>query len=185
MMRTTKRSASERGEAGKRRNHRAKKEPAETITALPVEVVNRQRLYALNRREIAQLSRQVLDRVNRLEASATISFIRDPAMRRLNRTYRGLDAPTDVLSFASRESSDQGDPGFDPAQLGDVIISVETAARYAQKFGLTFENEIRTLVIHGTLHLAGYDHETDNGEMNRLERRLRKELMSRHSGGKS
>ncbi len=176
-MRTAKRSASDGDRATRRRDDWAKIETAEIVTALPIEVVNRQRLYPLHRAEIAHLSRQVLDRVNRPEASATITFIRDPAMRRLNRAYRGLDVPTDVLSFAYQESSDQSDPGYDPAQFGDVIISVETAARSAQKFGRTFADEIRALVIHGTLHLAGYDHETDNGEMNRLERRLRKELM--------
>ena len=183
-MRTVKRSASDDGAMGRlstgesHEGGRANKETADSVTTLPIEIVNRQRLYALNCAGIAQLSRQVFERLNRPQVSITITFIRDPAMRRLNRDYRGIDAPTDVLSFAYHESRDQSDPGDDPAQLGDVIISVETAARYAQKLGLTFEDEIRTLVIHGTLHLAGYDHETDNGEMNRLERRLRKELMS-------
>ncbi len=155
-MNTTKRSASE---------------PSPVI-----EVINRQRLFSINRAALASLSRQVLDRINRPAAIVTITFIRDAAMQRLNRTWRGIDAPTDVLSFAYHES-DETAPGAEFDQLGDVIISVETAARYAQQLGLTFEDEIRTLVIHGTLHLAGYDHETDNGEMNRLERRLRKELM--------
>lgn len=141
-----------------------------------IEVINRQRLFPINRAALARLSRQVLDRINRPAATVTITFIRDAAMQRLNRTWRGIDAPTDVLSFAYHES-DETDTGAEAEQLGDVIISVETAARYAQKLGLTFDDEIRTLVIHGTLHLAGYDHETDNGEMNRLERRLRKELI--------
>ncbi|MFN7946095.1 MAG: rRNA maturation RNase YbeY [Blastocatellia bacterium] len=141
-----------------------------------IEVINRQRLFPINRAALASLSRQVLDRINRPAATVAITFIRDAEMQRLNRTWRGIDAPTDVLSFAYHES-DETDPGADPGHLGDVIISVETAARYAQKLGLTFDDEVRTLVIHGTLHLAGYDHETDNGEMNRLERRLRKELL--------
>jgi probable rRNA maturation factor len=57
------------------------------------------------------------------------------------------------------------------------VISVETAGRYARELGLSFDREIEFLVIHGALHLAGYDHETDDGEMNRVERKLRKELL--------
>jgi probable rRNA maturation factor len=118
-----------------------------------------------------------LDRIGREETALTITFIRDRAMRKLNRDYRGIDKPTDVLSFAYHESSDLSEPEIESDHLGDVIISVETAAAYARELGLTFGGEIDHLVIHGTLHLAGYDHETDNGEMNRLERKLRKELL--------
>jgi probable rRNA maturation factor len=144
--------------------------------ARAIEVFNRQRLHPINRAEVVRLSRETLNRAGRSAAGVTITFIRDAAMQRLNREYRGIDAPTDVLSFAYHES-EETDPGADPDHLGDVIISVETAARYAKKLRLTFDDEICALVIHGTLHLAGYDHETDNGEMNRLERRLRRELM--------
>lgn len=177
MTNTTEKSAS------RRRRHTATQRRSKgqrgVDTDIPplIEVVSRQRLYPINRADIARLARQVLDRINRPTATATISFIRDKAMRQMNRDYRGIDAPTDVLSFAYHETD--AEVSFSPpdAHLGDVIISVETAARYAQKLGLSFATEIRTLVIHGTLHLAGYDHETDNGEMNRLERRLQKELL--------
>jgi probable rRNA maturation factor len=73
---------------------------------------------------------------------------------------------TDVLSF----------PAGEPNNLGDVAISVETAAAQAKENRLSFENEIAQLILHGLLHLSGYDHETDNGEMNRLELRLRRKL---------
>lgn len=98
-------------------------------------------------------------------------------MRELNRDYRGVDNPTDVLSFAYHEGEEMAPMETDSLHLGDVVISVETAARYARELGLTFDCEIEHLVIHGALHLAGYNHETDNGEMNRLEKRLRKELL--------
>lgn len=98
-------------------------------------------------------------------------------MRFLNRDYRGFDKPTDVLSFAYHEAPEDFAAGNEAEHLGDVVISVETAQRYAGELGVTFEREIEHLIIHGTLHLAGYDHETDNGEMNRLERKLRKELL--------
>ncbi|MBS1791735.1 MAG: rRNA maturation RNase YbeY [Acidobacteria bacterium] len=126
---------------------------------------------------MSQLSRAVLDRIGRQDATLTISFIRDREMRRLNRNYRQIDKPTDVLSFAYHESPDNFFPEDGNAHLGDVVISVETAAAYAAELGLTFETEIQHLIIHGTLHLAGYDHETDHGEMNRLEKKLRKDLL--------
>lgn len=142
-----------------------------------IEVINRQRLRAIDKKEVAQLAQAVLQRVGRAEQTLTITFIRDRAMQKLNRDYRGLDKPTDVLSFAYHE-----EPGFahaeaDALHLGDVVIAVETAERYARELGLTFDRELAHLIIHGTLHLAGYDHETDNGEMQRLERKLRKALL--------
>jgi len=100
-------------------------------------------------------------------SSVTVAFVSDKGIRELNRQFRNIDKPTDVLSFPS--GSSDGD-------LGDIAISVETAARQARQNGLTLEGEIAQLLLHGLLHLSGYDHETDNGEMNRLELRLRKRL---------
>lgn len=106
----------------------------------------------------------------------TVTFIRDRAMRQLNRDYRGIDRPTDVLSFVYHEEGEAA-AHYETRHIGDIVISVETAAAYAREQGSSFDREIERLVIHGALHLAGYDHETDNGEMNRLERKLRKELL--------
>ena len=142
-----------------------------------IEVLNRQRAREIDRQGVAKLAREVLNRIEREDAALTITFIRDRAMRILNRDYRGIDKPTDVLSFAYHEAEDGIVEQGEPAHLGDMVISVETAERYAGELGLTFEQEIEHLIIHGTLHLAGYDHETDNGEMNRLERKLRKALL--------
>jgi probable rRNA maturation factor len=142
-----------------------------------IEVLNRQRLHSIDRGMVTNLARAVLDRIKQADAVLTITFIRDRAMRKLNRDYRGMDKPTDVLSFAYHEAEDGITEQGEPSHLGDLVISVETAERYAGELGLNFESEIGHLVIHGTLHLAGYDHETDNGEMNRLERKLRKELL--------
>jgi len=132
-------------------------------------------LRKIDRDRAAALSRAVLDRIGRADAVLTVTFIRDRAMRRLNRDYRGIDGPTDVLSFAYHE--EEAPACDETSHIGDVVISVETAGRYARELGLSFDREIELLVIHGALHLAGYDHETDNGEMNRLERKLRKELL--------
>lgn len=95
--------------------------------------------------------------------SLGVRFAGDREVRRLNRTYRGKDRPTDVLSF----------PGED-GHLGDILISVPVARRQAEAVGHSVEREIRVLLLHGLLHCLGYDHETDEGEMERLERRLRR-----------
>jgi probable rRNA maturation factor len=140
--------------------------------------LNRQRLRPIDRAGVARLASEVLNRIGRGGEAATITFIRDRRMRRLNHDYRGVDGPTDVLAFAYHEGGERG-RGQGPGHLGDVVISVETAERDARRLGLAFDRELDALVIHGLLHLAGYDHETDRGEMNRLERRLRKELLVR------
>jgi probable rRNA maturation factor len=133
-------------------------------------------LRGIDRDRAAELSRAVLDRIGRPEAVMTVTFIRDRAMRRLNRDYRGIDGPTDVLSFAYHEAEETA-VCDETRHIGDVVISVETAERYARELVLSFDREIEHLLIHGALHLAGYDHETDNGEMNKLERKLRRELL--------
>jgi len=80
-----------------------------------------------------------------------LSFVSDADMRELNRRYRKTDRTTDVLSFAQR---DVGGVGI----LGDVVISYDTAVRNSQRFSVTVEGEIRRLVVHGILHLLGFDH---------------------------
>ena len=85
-------------------------------------------------------------------------------MRNYNRDYRGFDKPTDVLSF-------DGDNQY----LGDILISSETAYNQARRSRtLSFERNLHRLMLHGLLHLMGFDHETDNGEMRAMERRLRR-----------
>jgi probable rRNA maturation factor len=104
---------------------------------------------------------------------ATIAFISDRQIRVLNKQFRGLNKSTDVLSFPA------GDVEFAETShpsLGDIAISVERAEVQAVENGLAFESEIAQLILHGLLHLCGFDHETDNGEMNRLELRLRRQL---------
>lgn len=160
---------------GKKKTAKAEKS-AGTHFAAPLELLNKQRLLPVDSLHLRQLARAVLDRIGRETATATITFIRDRQMRQLNRDYRGQDNPTDVLSFAYHEGADNFALA-DSDHLGDVVIAVETAQRYAQELGLTIAREFEYLVIHGILHLAGYDHETDNGEMTRLEKRLRKQLL--------
>lgn len=100
--------------------------------------------------------------------SFSVRFCGDRAIRRLNRTFRGRDTATDVLSFPGEE----GPEGY---HLGDVVISVPTARRHAEAAGHPVERELEVLLLHGLLHCLGYDHERDDGTMERLERRLRRE----------
>ena len=93
-------------------------------------------------------------------------------MKELNKLFRGKDDTTDVLSFP--HDPDEYDP--DNESLGDIVISVEQAAKQAEENRLTLELEIKQLILHGVLHLCGYDHETDNGEMNARELELRETL---------
>ena len=131
-----------------------------------VEVVNRQRRLQLDTEAWSTFATGALDAIGKSEQSATIAFVSDKRIRELNRQFRGIDRATDVLSFPAEEESN----------LGDVAVSVETAATQARENGLTFDREIAQLILHGLLHLSGYDHETDNGQMNRLELKLRRKL---------
>jgi len=101
-----------------------------------------------------------------------IIFIGDRKMSRLNRQYRGKSGSTDVLSFGQTGIADY---------LGDVFISVETASVNALRAGHSLPQEAAVLVLHGLLHLAGYDHETDRGEMKALERKMRRSRLL-HAG---
>ena len=132
-----------------------------------IEVVNRQRGKKVDNVVWALFAEKAIDAIGKHGSSATIAFVSDKNIRKLNHQFRQIDKATDVLSF----------PADEETNLGDIAISVETAAAQAKDNGLTFENEIAQLILHGLLHLSGYDHETDNGEMNRLERKLRKALL--------
>ncbi len=104
-------------------------------------------------------------------AELTVNLVDDATIHALNLEYRGKDRPTDVLAFAMREG--QRVAG-DEQQLGDVVISVQTAARQAQARGATLADEVQSLLIHGYLHLLGYDHEVSAAEERRMKRQERK-----------
>ena len=133
-----------------------------------IEAVNRQRRRKIDVKAWEAFAAKALHAIGKGESSATIAFVSDRTIRQLNRQFRGVDKPTDVLSFPADDS--------DQLNLGDIAISVETALTQAEENGLMFDDEIAQLILHGLLHLAGYDHETDNGQMNRLELRIRRKL---------
>ena len=138
-----------------------------------VEVVNRQRKVRVDCGRWRAFAERALGVVPAEGAGATVAFVSDRAMGELNRRWRGKRGTTDVLSFPA------GQEAFEQAEgrtLGDVVVSVEQASRQAREHGLTFENEVEQLILHGLLHLCGYDHEADSGEMNALELTLRRRL---------
>lgn len=107
----------------------------------------------------------------KLDGDVCVLLTGDREIRRWNRDYRGKNRATDVLSFPAAEV--EGGPA---ATAGDLAISVETADRQASEQGHILAEELKVLMLHGLLHLAGYDHETDDGTMARRERRLRTQL---------
>jgi len=163
-------------------------EPSEKRPGLEALVLNRQR----RRRVSADRLRGVLRRAARaLGVSGEVALVLtgDRAVRPLNARFRGMDRPTDVLSFPGPCAAHVGPRATaaggrrhrercaENAGLGDIVISVETAERNARGLGRTLPEELDVLALHGFLHVLGYDHETDDGTMERLERRLRRRLL--------
>lgn len=102
----------------------------------------------------------------------SVALVDDPTIARLNGIWRGKEGPTDVLAFAQREGEDLGATEL----LGDVVISIPMAERQAVEHGLSVECEIRELLVHGILHLLGYDHERSPSEARRMFARQRQVL---------
>ncbi len=107
----------------------------------------------------------------RARGEVSVALVSDRLIRRLNRDFRGVNHATDVLSFPAGPP----EPGHPPSrQLGDIVIAGGVARRQARDAGHSVQAEVRVLALHGFLHLLGYDHDTDDGRMARVERRLRR-----------
>jgi probable rRNA maturation factor len=135
-------------------------------------IFNRQRRVPVAIRPLQQFYERARCELGFAPESVTIELISDAAMARLNAAYRKKRGPTDVLSFPANGARPK--PGAE--YVGDIAISPETARRNARRFSRSLPLEMRVLILHGMIHLAGFDHEADHGEMDRLERRLRKRL---------
>ena len=166
-------------------------------------ILNRQRRVRVSVRDLEKFLAQA-SRVLRLpRGSFTVCLVTDAEIARWNRGYRGNQGPTDVLSFPAVDEGRQrkprdsragrgarssapaasfasstsfASPGSSASYLGDIAIAPAVARRNARRFKRTFEEEMRILIVHGMLHLMGYDHETDTGQMDRRERRVRRRL---------
>jgi len=123
---------------------------------------------------LGRSARRLLTALHMPDAELSILLVSDAEMQKLNRDYRGKDRPTDVLSFAQQEG-----PGAAPeGLLGDVVVSVDTARRQAAERGATLPREAERLLVHGVLHLLGYDHERSAADARRMQRRER--ALARH-----
>ena len=143
-------------------------------------ILNQQRAVRLARRPLEHFLRRLQRELGFQETGVTIALVSDAEIARMNETFRKKEGPTDVLSFPAaarggprslRHTSNKRKAG---EFLGDIAIAPATARRYARKHGRTLPAELRVLILHGVLHLMGYDHESDRGEMDRVERRLRR-----------
>ena len=142
------------------------------------EVVNRQRKIKINIKVWSEFADLAVNEIIEAKGKTlTVAFVSDKKMLELNNFYRGKNATTDVLSFPCdlgefEVLSELSDKDY----LGDIAISLEQAQKQASENKLDFETEIKQLILHGILHLCGYDHELDDGEMNRRELELRDKL---------
>ena len=140
---------------------------------MDVAIVARQRAKRVPAAPLAAFLRLVAEKApSRRATDVAIVLAGDATVRRLNRDFRGKDRTTDVLSFPA--GNERLPDGTRP--LGEIVISVAQAARQARARGHSLARELRVLVIHGYLHLLGYDHEVDDGTMMRLEARLARAL---------
>ncbi len=144
-------------------------------------ILNRQRAVRLARPPLESFLRRVKNELGLDEADLTVCLVSDAEIARMNQKFRKKKGPTDVLSFPM--VTPRRPPRLRRSRmiksgeyLGDIAISPSTARRYAKKYGRKLSNELQVLILHGVLHLLGYDHESDRGEMDRIERKLRKRL---------
>jgi probable rRNA maturation factor len=145
-------------------------------------ILNRQREVRVARGPLESFLRRVKRELGLAKSDLTVCLVSDAEMERLNRSFRKKKGPTDVLSFpaiARRRPARlrrNSRPAKASQYLGDIAISPETAKRYAKRYERQLASELRVLILHGVLHLLGYDHETDHGEMDKTEQKLRKQL---------
>ena len=138
---------------------------------------NATRKHRIGTRRIERSARALLVAIGRRDATLSLSFVGDAAMRRINREHRARDRTTDVLSFPMYEPftvPKERSASNPEIMLGDIVISVDVAVRQAAAYDARLEDEIERLLVHGIAHLLGYDHEeaTQRRRMIREERRL-------------
>jgi probable rRNA maturation factor len=154
-------------------------------------IFNRQKKMALDEPALTAFLARILKELKLEGIEVAVAFVTDSEIAKWNKKYRGKSGPTDVLSFpaltrrnlahfkkkaAKRKAGAIGKASAETGFLGDIAIAPETAKRNAAENGRTVASELRVLTLHGVLHLMGYDHETDSGQMNRIEQQLRRRL---------
>ena len=146
---------------------------------MPVSLQVQVRSVRFDRKRLLRLAQAMLKIIDEPLADMSVSFVGDRRMRRLNHRFRHKDRSTDVLAFAFREAKAPHTFKLVGAHLGDVVIALPTAQRQANAARRPLEEELVALLIHGVLHLCGYDHEQSRAEalrMQRKERQMRRRL---------
>lgn len=143
--------------------------------------MNRQRSVRMAIRPLETFLLRVKKELGVSGAEVTVALVSDREIARMNETYRKKKGATDVLSFPAQKRRKLRRRGAEYPErrrlyLGDIAIAPKTARRNAMQLARPLASELRILILHGVLHLLGYDHETDRGEMERFERRLRRKL---------
>ena len=149
-------------------------------------ILNRQRAIRVSVPRLEKFLARVQSRLRIAPDRLSVALVTNNAIAKWNSSYRGKSKPTDVLSFPAvtpdepaplkKRAGASASSAERYSYLGDIAIAPAVARENARRFGRTFDAEMRILILHGVLHLMGYDHETDNGQMERRERGLRREL---------
>ncbi|UCD77677.1 MAG: rRNA maturation RNase YbeY [Desulfobacterales bacterium] len=140
---------------------------------MEVLIDNRQSRFKISPKKIKQTVRVILDALDFPDGEISILIVDDPQIEKLNRQYLNRQGPTNVIAFAMREGEF---PHVTPHLLGDVVISADTAAKEALNSGMSTERRFNELLVHGILHLFGYDHEESEKETRRMEDKSRELL---------
>lgn len=137
-----------------------------------IEVRSRQRKYRINQRNVRKDANTILSLCGVDDIELSILIVNNRSIRELNKKYRGIDKPTDVLAFPpSPVPSPHGGEGDPLRLLGDIVISLEKSHAQAEERGHSPEQEFKILLTHGILHLLGYDHEISRSEAQRMKRK--------------
>jgi probable rRNA maturation factor len=151
-------------------------------------ILNRQRSVRLSTRALESFLLRVRRELDLKQAQVTVCLVSDAEIAGMNQSFRKKRGPTDVLSFPAVKlrqpsrskrrsvSLSPGSANSDAASLGDIAIAPAVAKRNAKNYGRTLPAELKILILHGVLHLLGFDHEADRGEMDRTEKKLRRRL---------
>lgn len=150
-------------------------------------ILNRQRAVRLSTRALESFLLRVRRELDLKQAQVTVCLVSDAEIAGMNESFRKKRGPTDVLSFPAvklrqpgrtkrRPASVASSSAGSDASLGDIAIAPAVAKRNAKNFGRTLPAELKILILHGVLHLLGFDHEADHGEMDRTEKKLRRRL---------
>ncbi len=138
-----------------------------------IRFIRKVRGYNIKIKELKMVAEKVLRHYRRENENITVVLCGNRLIKKLNREYLSKNSPTDVISFPIHEIVEDG------KYLGDIAISIPYALKSAKERGETLEDELKILIIHGVLHLLGWDHENDSGEMKKEENKLKKIILGK------